>query len=152
MFDRNTSGVLADNTDYGESKYDKDINWDTDIDKNDIEGSLKKYRDARWEEEWGVYRNIGLGILFLIIIISIIVIFRKGDDNEIVETIIPPVTTEETTITLTPDDFRAPKAEDNSSNKGVNSRISLPGDTLDPLIELVSNLDSNNKDLKKNRL
>ena len=47
MFGRNTSGVLGVNTDYGESKYDKDINWDADIDKNDIEGSLKKYRDAR---------------------------------------------------------------------------------------------------------
>ena len=149
MFDRNTSGVLGVNTDYGESKYDKDINWAYDVNPNDIKGSLKKYRDARWEEEWGVYRNIGLGILFLIIIISIIVIFRKRDDNEIAETIIPPVTTEETTITLTPDDYRAPEAEDNSSNKGLIPESLLPGDTLDPLIKLVSNFDSNKKDLKK---
>jgi len=149
MFGRNTSGVLGVNTDYGESKYDKDINWDADIDKNDIKGSLKKYRDARWEEEWGSYRNIGMGILFLIIIISIIAIFRKGDDNEIVETIILPVTTEETIITLTPDDYRAPEAEDNSSNKGLIPGSLLQRDTQEPLIELVSNLDSNKKDLKK---
>lgn len=149
LFDRNTSGVLADNTDYGESKYDKDINWDADIDKNDVEGSLKKYRDARWEEEWGVYRNIGLGILFLIIIILIIVIFRKGDDNEIVEKNIPPVTIEETTITLTPDDYKAPKVEDNSLNRDSIPESLLQGDTLDPLIELVSKPESTNKELKR---
>lgn len=149
MFNKNTSGVLGVNTDYGESKYDKDINWDADIDKNNIEDSLKKYRDARWEEEWEVYRNIGLGILFLIIIIFIIVMFRKGDDNEIVEKIIPPVTTEETTITLTPDDYRVPKTDDNSSNNGSIPEILLPGDTPDPLIELASKPESTNKELKR---
>lgn len=149
MFSRNTSGVLGVNTDYGESKYDKDINWNADIDENDISGSIKKYREARWEEEWGSYRNIGLGILFLIIIISIIAIFRKRDNNEIVETIISPVITKETTITLTPDGHRTTKVEDNSSNRESIPESLLQGDTLDPLIELVSNLDSNDKELKR---
>lgn len=64
----NTGGIVRRNNSYlGQSKYDKDLNLATDVNPNDIEGSLKKYRDARWEEEWGVYRNIGLGILFLII-------------------------------------------------------------------------------------
>lgn len=44
MFSRNTSGIEAINTDYGNSKYDKNLNWGSDIDLNDINKSLNEYR------------------------------------------------------------------------------------------------------------
>jgi len=44
MFGRNTSGVLATNTDYGNSVYDENLNWGADINSEDIQGSLNEYR------------------------------------------------------------------------------------------------------------
>ncbi|WP_281227598.1 hypothetical protein [Flavobacterium aquiphilum] len=116
MSGRNTSGVLGVNTDYGDSKYDKDINWDADIDENDIQGSLNKYRDTRWEEEWGVYRNVGL-ILFLFIVIIFIYRLLKSDENtknnkEIGET---NIRNEINPLNINPDtEIPAPTAKPNS--------------------------------------
>jgi len=54
------------NSSLGSSKYDKDINIDADIDSNDVEGSLERYRDKKQSEE---IKNI-LTILFFILIAS----------------------------------------------------------------------------------
>jgi hypothetical protein len=58
MFSRNTSGVLATNTDYGNSKYDKNLNWGADINQNDISGSLNEFRS----KEQGIWDTAGAGL------------------------------------------------------------------------------------------
>lgn len=154
MFGRNTSGVLGVNTDYGESKYDKDINWDADIDKNDIEGSLKKYRDARWEEEWGVYRNVGL-ILLLFIVIIFIYRLLKSDDNtinneEIVETIINNRITNESISIVLPSKSDASKNEINPLNINPDTEIPTPIAKPNSDLTIVSpKPESTNKELKR---
>ena len=53
MFERNTSGVLATNTDYGNSDYDKKLNWGADINPNNIQRSLNENRSEQqggWAE------------------------------------------------------------------------------------------------------
>jgi len=44
MFGRNTSGIVAINTDYGESVYDENLNWGADINPDNIQGSINEYR------------------------------------------------------------------------------------------------------------
>ena len=58
MFGRNTSGVLATNTDYGKSVYDENLNWGSDINPNDIQGSINEYRS----QQQGVLPTIGAGL------------------------------------------------------------------------------------------
>jgi len=59
MFRRNTSGVLATNTDYGNSVYDENLNWGADIDPNDIKGSLNEFRA---NEQSGL-DHLGIGLV-----------------------------------------------------------------------------------------
>jgi hypothetical protein len=67
------------NTDFGSSKYDKDINWAASIDENDVQGSLDKYRAYRREEDFKVIGYIVLKVIGVIslILISIYVFFFK---------------------------------------------------------------------------
>jgi hypothetical protein len=60
------------NTDFGSSKYDKDINWSTDIDENNVQRSLDRYREGRRETDFKNYSYIILKILFIIFIIIVI--------------------------------------------------------------------------------
>lgn len=138
----------------GKSKYDKDINWNADIDENDIEGSLKKYRDARWEEEWGVYRNVGL-ILLLFFVIIFIYKLLKSDRNtknneEIVGTIINnPITNEAISIVL-PSKPDASKNEINALNINPGTEIPAPIPKPNSDFTIVSpKPDSNDKELKR---
>lgn len=59
MFRRNTSGVLATNTDYGNSVYDDNLNWGADIDNNDVKGSLNEFRA---NEQSGL-DHLGIGLV-----------------------------------------------------------------------------------------
>jgi len=58
MFGRNTSGVLATNTDYGNSIYDKNLNWGADIDESNINKSLNEHRAE--QQSWQDHVGIGL--------------------------------------------------------------------------------------------
>lgn len=57
--------------DFGSSKYDSEINWATDIDENDIQRSLNRYRKQRQEEELQPYYNIAIGILIIFLVFSV---------------------------------------------------------------------------------
>lgn len=76
------------NTDVGSSKYDSEINWATDIDGDDVQGSVNKFRQQRQEEDLDVFIKVGLitacilGFFFLIY-----KIFNNSDNNSIGKTI-----------------------------------------------------------------
>lgn len=57
--------------DFGSSKYDKDILWGSDIDENDIQGSLNRYRKKRQEEELQPYCNAAIGIVIIFLVFSV---------------------------------------------------------------------------------
>ncbi|RTY96047.1 hypothetical protein [Flavobacterium sp. GT3R68] len=83
------------NTDLGSSKYDSEIKWNGDINPNDVQGSLNRFRQQKWEEEWGVYRNIGIGVVFLLIIIFIYNTIKSDNNEELIDkTNSPAVITE----------------------------------------------------------
>lgn len=44
VYNATSTSLLGVNTGYGESKYDKGINWATDIDKSDVRNSINDYR------------------------------------------------------------------------------------------------------------
>jgi hypothetical protein len=58
MFGRNTSGVLAINTDYGNSVYDENLNWGADINPDNIQGSINEHRA---EQQSGL-DHLGIGL------------------------------------------------------------------------------------------
>lgn len=47
------------NTGYGESKYDEGLNWDAQIDQNDIQGSINENRAQN--QSWGAKASAGIG-------------------------------------------------------------------------------------------
>lgn len=59
------------NSSLGSSKYDKDINLDTDIDSKNVEGSLESYRNKRQSEDLkeiisiSLFILVALGIMYL---------------------------------------------------------------------------------------
>lgn len=65
------SKIPSKKNDFGSSKYDSEINWATDIDENDIQGSLNRYRKQRQEEELQPYYNIAIGILIIFLVFSV---------------------------------------------------------------------------------
>ena len=48
------------NTDVGSSKYDSEINWATDINTDDVQGSLNKFRQQKQKEDFDFYVKCGL--------------------------------------------------------------------------------------------
>jgi hypothetical protein len=76
-YSKQSSNNIHYNTGYGESKYDKDINWDADINPNDVKGSLEKFRTKKRNEEIIWYSKIALGLLFVFSITYFIFKFIK---------------------------------------------------------------------------
>jgi len=58
VYNATTTSLLGINTGYGESKYDKGLNWYTDIDRNDVQNSLNDYRS---EQQSGL-TQLGAGL------------------------------------------------------------------------------------------
>ena len=61
------------NTSLGESKYDKDINLDTDVNPSDVKGSIENFRTKKRNEEIWFYTKI----LICLIIISLAFHYAK---------------------------------------------------------------------------
>ena len=58
MFSRNTSGVLATNTDYGNSIYDENLNWGADVNSDDVKSSINEHRAQN--QGWGAKASVGI--------------------------------------------------------------------------------------------
>lgn len=72
-----TNNIKSNKSDFGSSKYDSEINWASDIDENDIQRSLNKYRQKRHGEELQIYINILIGVITISILILIYSFKRK---------------------------------------------------------------------------
>ncbi|HEX8577677.1 MAG TPA: hypothetical protein VF677_15430 [Flavobacterium sp.] len=65
---KESSNKIHYNTGFGESKYDKEINWDTDIDPNNVKESIEKFRDKKRREEILFYAKIVLSIIVILLV------------------------------------------------------------------------------------
>ncbi|RTY89997.1 hypothetical protein EKM01_12875 [Flavobacterium sp. RSP46] len=75
----------GENTGLGNSKYDKDIIWDADIDPNDVQGSIKRFRDGKRQEEAAVvakYVGIGIAFILLVFLLRYFIIRDNKDEDE----------------------------------------------------------------------
>jgi hypothetical protein len=76
------------NNDVGSSKYDSEINWATDINGDDVQGSLNKFRQQRQEEDLASFIKIGLIIACILGFFFLIYkIFNNIDENSTDKTI-----------------------------------------------------------------
>lgn len=78
------STYRGENTGLGDSKYDKDIIWDADIDPNDVQGSIKRFREGKRQEEAAVVaKYVGIGILFILLVFLLrYFIIRDNKDED----------------------------------------------------------------------
>jgi len=59
VYNATSTSLLGMNTGYGESKYDKGLNWYTDVDRNDVRNSINDYRS---EQQSGL-TQLGTGLV-----------------------------------------------------------------------------------------
>jgi hypothetical protein len=59
IYNASSTSLLGTNTGFGESKYDKSLNWFADVNANDVEGSINENR-AQQQSGFG---QLGLGVL-----------------------------------------------------------------------------------------
>lgn len=77
------STYRGENTGLGDSKYDKDIIWDADIDPNDVQGSIKIFRDGKQQEEDTINaRFIGIVITVILFIFLLFYILDRNHKDE----------------------------------------------------------------------
>jgi hypothetical protein len=70
---------ISDSNDIGTSKEDSKINWATDINEGDVQGSLNKFRQQKQEEDLPIFLQYGLVALILGFLFLYYKIFNKNE-------------------------------------------------------------------------
>lgn len=84
-----TSTCRGENTGLGKSKYDKDVNWDADIDKNNTQASLNTFRAEKKQKEEGViFQSIAVVVGAILLLFLLLYFFNIMNKKEIKENLI----------------------------------------------------------------
>lgn len=97
------STYRGEDTGYGNSKDNKNIVWEADIDSNGVQGSLKKYGDLKQQEEneatfQSIAIIVGAILLISLLIYSFDIMNRKESNENLIEVKNPTIDTQETNL------------------------------------------------------